>query len=224
MIRVIDLHKEFQLGNNKLVVLKGLNFEVSDGEMLSIVGFSGVGKSTFLHVLGTLERPTSGKILFDDVDVFSMKDNELSNFRNNNIGFVFQFHHLLPEFNALENVMIPLLIRGTSKGESKSLALDVLDRVGLSERKDHKPGELSGGEQQRVAIARAIVTKPRLVLADEPTGNLDTGTGLMVFELLRKISTENRTKFVVATHNEFLARQSHRILRLQDGIFKPEVL
>ena len=224
MIRVSGLYKEFILGQNRLSVLENLDMEISEGELISIVGVSGVGKSTLLHILGTLEKPTDGKIYFNDVDVFELNDRDLSIFRNINIGFVFQFHHLLQEFTALENVMIPMMIKGMGFNAVREQAIEILGKVGLEGRLDHKPGELSGGEQQRVAIARAIVMKPKLVLADEPTGNLDTQTGLKVFELMSRIALESRTAFVVATHNEGLARQSDRAFRLKDGKLNPEVL
>ncbi|MBU1627208.1 ABC transporter ATP-binding protein [bacterium] len=224
MIKVTDLHKEFTIGNEVLKVLNGINLEISEGEMISIVGVSGVGKSTFLHILGTLDKPTKGKVLYNNMDAFSLKDKELSIFRNNNIGFVFQFHHLLPEFTAQENVMIPLLIRGMSKDEGYFISSNILEKVGLKDRMNHKPGALSGGEQQRVAVARALVTEPKLIIADEPTGNLDTATGIKVFELMKDISKENKTAFIVATHNESMARQSNRMFRLKDGILHSEVL
>jgi len=224
MIKVEGLKKEFSLGGNILKVLKGFDLEIFEGEMISIVGVSGVGKSTLLHILGTLDKPTAGKVFYNNLDVFSLDDKELSLFRNHNIGFVFQFHHLLPEFTALENVLIPLLIKDFEFKEGYAMASEVLDRVGLKERLNHKPGELSGGEQQRVAIARAIVTKPKIILADEPIGNLDTGTGMRVFELLKNILEESRTSFVMATHNENLAKQTNRIFRLKDGFLHSEVL
>ena len=176
MIQVIDLHRSFHISGKSLHILKGVSFEIKAGEMLSIVGPSGVGKSTLLTLLGALDRPTSGKILFEDMDLFAQTDMELAQFRNQKIGFIFQFHHLLHEFTALENVMMPGLISRRPQKKLKATALELLEGVGLSHRVHHKPGELSGGEQQRVAIARALVLNPKLILADEPTGNLDTHT------------------------------------------------
>ena len=177
MIKVVDLHKSFHLNGQALPILKGIHLEIAAGEILAIVGASGVGKSTLLHILGTLERPTRGQVLFDGADLFQKSDRELAEFRNRRLGFVFQFHHLLPEFTALENVAMPALIAGTHHRESLRQAQVLLSEVGLEKRLHHKPGELSGGEHQRVAIARALLLQPRLILADEPTCNLDSRTG-----------------------------------------------
>jgi len=184
---------------------------------VAIVGASGVGKTTLLHILGTLDRPTSGAVRFDGNDVFAMDDQALAEFRNRKIGFVFQFHHLLPEFTALENVMLPALIRRQSQAEARAAAEAVLKEVGLEHRLAHRIGELSGGEQQRVAVARALVLHPDLVLADEPTGNLDTHTGGEVFTLLRDLNRAKGITFVIVTHNEALSRQADRIIRMVDG-------
>jgi lipoprotein-releasing system ATP-binding protein len=181
------------------------------------VGASGVGKSTLLHILGTLDRPTSGKVYFGGVDIFQLKDHELAEFRNRNIGFLFQFHHLLGEFTALENVMMPLLIGRVGKEEAARDAKGILEAVGLGARFSHKPGELSGGEQQRVAIARALVHHPDLVLADEPTGNLDSQTSASIYELLRRLNEERGQTFIIVTHNSHLADQMDRVIRLVDG-------
>ncbi|MGH7274218.1 MAG: ABC transporter ATP-binding protein [Nitrospiria bacterium] len=226
MIKVIDLHKSFLIsgfdGDKELPVLKGIHLEVARGEMLTIVGASGVGKSTFLHILGTLERPSTGQILFEGLDLFQMSDPELSEFRNRRIGFVFQFHHLLPEFTALENAAMPGLIAGRGQREAFRLAQKLLADVGLGGRLYHKPGEMSGGEQQRVAVARALLLEPQLVLADEPTGNLDSATGEEVFGLLKSLNQQKGTTFVIVTHNERLAAQTNRIVTMVDGRIEQE--
>jgi len=198
-------------------VLKGLSLEVFCGEMLAIVGVSGAGKSTLLHILGALDRPSGGKVYYRDEDAFAKDEAALARFRSREVGFIFQFHHLLPEFSALENVMMPLLINQQSKQEAGRRATQLLEEVGLGQRLKHKPGELSGGEQQRVAVARALANKPSLILADEPTGNLDSHTSDRVFQLLKDLSRKKQTTLVLVTHNETLARQADRILRLVDG-------
>lgn len=225
MIKVVGLHKSFPMGGEPLHVLKGIDLEIARGEMLCIVGASGVGKSTFLHLLGTLDRPTEGTVSFEGLDVFSLKENEMARFRNRKIGFVFQFHHLLPEFTALENAAMPALIQGMNRRDALEKARALLEEVGLRERTDHRPGELSGGEQQRVAVARALFLHPDVVLADEPTGNLDTRTGEEVFGLIQRLRREKGTTFVVVTHNEGLASRADRIAKMVDGriekILKP---
>jgi lipoprotein-releasing system ATP-binding protein len=200
-----------------LHVLNDIDLDIRTGEMLAIVGASGVGKSTLLHILGGLDRPTSGRVFYRDVDVFGLDSDYLARFRNEHVGFVFQFHHLLPEFSALENVMLPALIRGTERVAAAENASKVLADVGLGGRVHHRPGELSGGEQQRVAVARALVLSPDAVLADEPTGNLDTHTGEAVHELLQKINKERGITFVIVTHNDKLAIRADRVLRMADG-------
>lgn len=204
-------------GPQELHVLDGIDFEIREGEMLAIVGASGVGKSTFLHILGGLDRPTSGKVLYGDVDIFSLASGELARFRNERVGFIFQFHHLLPEFSAIENVMIPALIRRADPKAAAETATKVLAEVGLSSRLHHRPGELSGGEQQRVAVARALVLKPDVVLADEPTGNLDTHTGEAIHDLLSSINKQMGITFVIVTHNDKLAIRADRVLQMADG-------
>jgi lipoprotein-releasing system ATP-binding protein len=204
-------------GPQELRVLDGIDFEIREGEMLAIVGASGVGKSTFLHILGGLDRPTSGKVLYGDVDIFSLASGELARFRNERVGFIFQFHHLLPEFSAIENVMIPALIRRADPKAAAETATKVLADVGLSSRLHHRPGELSGGEQQRVAVARALVLKPDVVLADEPTGNLDTHTGEAIHDLLISINKQMGITFVIVTHNDKLAIRADRVLQMADG-------
>jgi lipoprotein-releasing system ATP-binding protein len=204
-------------GPQELRVLDGINFEIHAGEMLAIVGASGVGKSTFLHILGGLDRPTAGRVFYGDVDVFSLAATDLARFRNERVGFIFQFHHLLPEFSALENVMMPALIRRVDAKTAAETAANVLAEVGLGSRVHHRPGELSGGEQQRVAVARALVLKPDVVLADEPTGNLDTHTGEAIHDLLLSINKERGVTFVIVTHNDKLAIRADRVLRMTEG-------
>jgi lipoprotein-releasing system ATP-binding protein len=200
-----------------LTVLNKIELDIRSGEMIAIVGASGVGKSTFLHILGGLDQPSSGKVFFNGVDVFGLDSNQRARFRNERIGFVFQFHHLLPEFSALENVLMPALVRRMNRVEAVAAALKILDEVGLSGRVNHRPGELSGGEQQRVAVARALMLNPDIVLADEPTGNLDAHTGEAVHDLLRSLNKRKRTTFVIVTHNDKLAARADRILRMADG-------
>lgn len=198
-------------------MLKGIDLDVQRGEMLAIVGASGVGKSTFLHIMGGLERPTSGKVFYGDIDVYGLDNDRLALFRNERVGFVFQFHHLLPEFSALENVMMPALIRRMPREDAEKAAAALLGEVGLADRLHHRPGELSGGEQQRVAVARALVLNPDVVLADEPTGNLDTHTGEAVHEILKGLNKKMGMTFVIVTHNERLALRADRVFRMSDG-------
>lgn len=217
MISAIDVYKSFHLGPTEVRVLNGVSLEIKRGELVAIVGASGVGKTTLLHILGTLDRPTRGQVRFNDQDVFARSDQDLAEFRNRNIGFVFQFHHLLPEFTALENAMMPALIRRDDWTQARAAAEAVLREVGLAHRLEHRTGELSGGEQQRVAVARALVLKPDLVLADEPTGNLDTHTGEEVFDLMRGLNRARGVTFIIVTHNEALSNQADRIVRMVDG-------
>jgi lipoprotein-releasing system ATP-binding protein len=217
LILVQRLFKSYGDKSKRVEVLKGVDLTFSQGEKAAIVGASGVGKTTFLHVLGTLDRPTAGKVLYEGKDVYTLNEKSLAYFRNREIGFVFQFHHLLPEFNALENTMMPCLIRGIPKKESISRAEAILTLVGLKERLSHKPGELSGGEQQRVAVARALVLEPKVLLADEPTGNLDTKTGESVFDLLRELNRIKGVTLIVVTHNLRLAEKLSRQIQLVDG-------
>jgi lipoprotein-releasing system ATP-binding protein len=216
-ISVRDLKKSFSTDAGHLEVLKGLDLDIGEGEMVAIVGASGVGKSTLLHILGTLDRPTEGSVLYRNEDVFVFDDAKLAAFRNHHIGFVFQFHHLLPEFSAIENVMMPGLIHGLSQEESRRRAMDLLKSLGIADRIDHRPGKLSGGEQQRVAVARALVMDPLVMLADEPTGNLDSRTGKALFNLLREVNESKGTTYVIVTHNEALAQSCTRVLRMVDG-------
>jgi lipoprotein releasing system ATP-binding protein len=212
-----NVTKSFARDGDRVEVLKGVSLTIAAGELAAIVGPSGVGKSTLLHLLGGLERPTGGAIRYGDTDLALLSDVALAQFRNRRVGFVFQFHHLLPEFSALENVMMPLLIRRCSTGEARARSIALLGRVGLAARVRHRPGELSGGEQQRVAIARALIGEPAVLLADEPTGNLDSKTGDEVFELMRELNRERNLTCVFITHNEELARRTDRVLRMLDG-------
>jgi lipoprotein-releasing system ATP-binding protein len=216
LISVKNLNKTFITPGSSIHVLKDIAFDVNSGEMIALMGHSGVGKSTLLHILGALDKPSSGSVLYESRDVFEMKDDALAAFRSRTIGFVFQFHHLLPEFNALENTLMPALIAGIDKKEANVKARQILNDVGLSERLTHKPGELSGGEQQRVAVARALVLNPKVVFADEPTGNLDTQTGEELFRLLMDLNNKGIT-FIIVTHNETLASKCGRILKMKDG-------
>lgn len=218
MLRIVDLHKTFTMGARELAVLKGIHLEIPRGQMVAVVGASGAGKSTLLHIMGMLDRPTKGTVYFDNQDLFQMSESQQAEFRNRRIGFVFQFHHLLPEFTALENACMPALIQRRPIEEVELEATTLLQEVGLGQRLHHKPGELSGGEQQRVAVARALLQKPDLVLADEPTGNLDTHTGESLFGLLRELNRTRNTTFVIVTHNDKLSAQSDRIVYMQDGM------
>ncbi|MCL4491089.1 MAG: ABC transporter ATP-binding protein [Nitrospirae bacterium] len=232
LIRVEGLAKTFSMPAGDLHVLKDIEAAFNKGEMVSIVGASGVGKSTLLHILGTLDRPTAGTVVYKglwkggDVAPFSLSDKDLAAFRNRALGFVFQFHHLLPEFNALENVVMPGLIARSrnpevsSKQELYDKAERLFDELGIYQRRLHKPGELSGGEQQRVAVARALLLDPSVVLADEPTGNLDTATGEELFRLLLDINTKRGVTFIIVTHNESLSRRCHKLLEMVDGRLK----
>ena len=213
----LDIHKSFQTGAETLHVLKGVDIGIRRGEIVSVVGASGVGKSTLLHILGALDRPTKGKVRLDTTDVFALSDKKLAHLRNKTVGFVFQFHHLLPEFSALENVMMPRLIAGEETGFIREKAEGFLAEVGLADRKDHKPGELSGGEQQRVAVARALVNEPQIVIADEPSGNLDKATGEELHNLISDLNRKKGQTFIIATHNQLLAQRADRIVTLIDG-------
>jgi lipoprotein-releasing system ATP-binding protein len=216
-IQVDQLFKTYGNGAKQVQVLKGIDLAVSPGDRVAIVGASGVGKTTLLHILGTLDQPTSGRVLYEGEDVFTLDERALAFFRNREIGFVFQFHHLLPEFSALENTLMPCLIQGLPKKEAASRAEAILTAVGLKDRLLHKPGELSGGEQQRVAVARAMVLEPKVLLADEPTGNLDTRTGESVFDLLQELNRVKGLTLIVVTHNSALASRMSRQIHLVDG-------
>lgn len=216
-IRVEGVCKSFQVGGGTVEVLKGVDLSIEKGEFVAIVGPSGVGKSTLLHLLGALDRPTAGEIFYEDISLGRLDNGQLAGFRNQTVGFIFQFHYLLPEFTALENVMLPLLVARRKQSQAREIAASLLREVGLEPRLAHRPPELSGGEQQRVAIARALGAGPKVILADEPTGNLDTKTGDAAFELLRRLNRERGLTFVMVTHNEGLARRSDRIVSMLDG-------
>jgi lipoprotein-releasing system ATP-binding protein len=217
LISLIDVRKSFVTNGNRVDVLRGVNLDIYEGEMVAIEGASGVGKSTLLHVLGTLERPDHGEVLYQGESVFAYDEQRLAAFRNQAIGFVFQFHHLLPEFNALENTMMPALIKGITAKEARERAEAILTRVGLKHRLGHHVGELSGGEQQRVAVARSLVLKPSILLADEPTGNLDARTGESIHDLLISLNRDDAITAVVVTHNMKLAEKLSRRVTLIDG-------
>ena len=221
MLRCESLSKTYVSAQRPLTIFDGLHLSVERGERVAIVGESGSGKSTLLHLLGGLDRATSGRILFDEIDIAQYSPAQLAEYRNRRIGFVWQIHHLLPEFTAAENVAMPLLIRGVSQADARQIALKQLDRVGLSDRAHHRSGELSGGEQQRVVLARALAGDPAFLLADEPTGNLDTRTGERIFDLLDDLHSSQRLTMVLVTHNRQFASRCDRVLLLQNGILLP---
>lgn len=215
---VENLHKGFETGSGgRLEVLQGVSLTVNTGEVVAIIGDSGTGKTTLLHLLGALDRPDQGAVSYDGQDIFQQNDGSLSRWRNHSVGFIFQFHHLLPEFSALENVAMPALIGGESMRKAQQRATILLEQLGLRSRLDHRPSELSGGEQQRVAVARALMNQPALVLADEPTGSLDTKTAGVLHEELLSLSRTHNQAFVIATHNPALSELCDRVLVLQDG-------
>lgn len=216
MIRAVNIKKSF----GSLEVLKGINLEIPSGKIHSIVGASGAGKTTLLQILGTLSKPDSGEIFFNDKDISTFSEKELAGFRNKEIGFVFQFHHLLPEFTALENVCIPAFIAKKSKAEAEKRALELLDYLGLSNRIEHKPSELSGGEKQRVAVARALVNNPSVVLADEPSGNLDSTNREELHELLFRLRDDFGQTFIIVTHDDHFADRSDKIIHIKDGVIE----
>ncbi|PMG49295.1 lipoprotein releasing system, ATP-binding protein [Vibrio lentus] len=213
-----DIRKTYREGSLDTEVLKGVSFEIEKGELVAIIGTSGSGKSTLLHILGALDDASDGSVSFLGQDLASLSLNKQAKLRNQHLGFVYQFHHLLSDFSALENVAMPLLIGGEKPAKAKEEAQRLLDKVGLSHRVDHRPSELSGGERQRVAIARALVNKPALVLADEPTGNLDHNTALSIYDLMRELNREYDTAFLVVTHDGELAGKMDRQLHMQDGL------
>lgn len=217
LVVIEGIEKKFQHMGSSLEVLKGIDLTIDQGQILAIVGPSGAGKSTLLHCMGTLDLPTRGRIVFGGEELTTMRPSRLAAVRNRDIGFVFQFHHLLPEFTALENVMLPGLIGGRPRREMERRASGLLEEVGLADRATHRPGELSGGEQQRVAVARALALGPRLVLADEPTGNLDSATSEAIHELFFEINRKHNTTIVVVTHNPSFADSMPRVVHLKDG-------
>ena len=216
LLDIRDIKKSYKISKEKnLEVLKGINLQINREEIVAIVGKSGAGKSTLLHLIGTLDNPDSGKIFFDGTDVYAMKEKELSKFRNSKIGFIFQFHHLLPEFTAIENVMIPSMREGK---EDRAKAENLLKEVGIEERINHRPNEISGGEAQRIAIARALINSPDLILADEPTGNLDTHNADAVMNLIFNLRDKFKQTFIIVTHNEEFAQRCDRVIRMNDGL------
>ncbi len=221
-VQALSLTKVFGEGAHTIELFRSLDLVIRRGEGVAIVGASGVGKSTLLHILGTLEKPTSGKVLYGGQDIFLWQEKELAQFRNRHIGFVFQFHYLLPEFNAVENVMMPGIIAGLPQRDVRAQALSLLERLSLTDRLQHRVGELSGGEQQRVAVARALLLRPKIFLADEPSGNLDSRTGRRLHELLVTLNRELGLTMVIVTHNPDLAAMMHRTLRLVDGQLRLE--
>ncbi|MFV0505475.1 MAG: ABC transporter ATP-binding protein [Bacteroidales bacterium] len=214
MLKATSIHKSF----DRLQVLKGIDLSISQGEVVSLVGASGAGKTTLLQIIGTLLKPDKGTVEIDGVDVINMRERELSDFRNKKLGFIFQFHNLLPEFSALENTMIPALIQKTDKNTARDMALELLDYLGLSNRLEHRPNELSGGERQRVAAARALINKPKIIFADEPSGNLDSQNKKELHDLIFKLRTKFGQSFVIVTHDESFAHESDRVLHVKDGL------
>ncbi len=217
LLRADNLKKVFRSGNSDLVLFENLSFQVETGEMLAIVGESGAGKSTFLHILGVLDSASEGDVYFAQLDLGKLSEEDAAEFRSRELGFVWQFHYLLPEFTAVENVAMPLLMRGTGRREAEQQALHWLQEVGLADRASHRSGELSGGEQQRVALARALVTRPKILMADEPTGDLDNRTAEAVFNLIARLHRDYRLTSLIVTHNLGFARQCDRVLRLERG-------
>jgi lipoprotein-releasing system ATP-binding protein len=217
LILVKNLFKSFGHGPKRVDVLKDITLSFSTGEAVAIYGLSGVGKTTFMHILGTLDKPTSGRIIYRGQDLFSMEEKALAAFRNREVGFVFQLYYLLPEFNALENTMMPALIQGIQRRQAAMRAEEILVEIGLKDRITHKPGELSGGEQQRVAVARSLILQPTLLLADEPTGNLDSTTGHAIHDLLMRLNTERGVTLIVVTHSREIASQMGRRIQMVDG-------
>lgn len=220
LLELRDIKMEFKSGDSILKILNNVDFSLYEGESVALIGPSGCGKSTLLQITALLETPTSGTVIINGVDALKLSDNEKTRLRKENLGFIYQFHNLLPEFNVLENVMIPQIIRGMKKSEARKFAENLLEQVGLSHRLSHFPKTLSGGEQQRVAIARALVTNPKLVIADEPTGNLDPDTAEVVFNLFLDLVKENKTALLMATHNIDLARKLSKTVSIENGMLK----
>ncbi|MBU0475044.1 MAG: ABC transporter ATP-binding protein [Bacteroidetes bacterium] len=219
VIECNDIHKSFQKRNDeRLEILKGISLSIDEGKINVIVGKSGAGKSTLLHILAGLDKPDLGIVDFDGINIHKLNDDDVSKFRNQNLGFVFQFHHLLPEFTALENISIPQLIAGVNKTKAEERSLELLEIVGLVDRSDHRPSELSGGEQQRVAMARALANNPKIIFADEPTGNLDTTNSTIIHDLIKKLRDDFNLTFLIVTHNQDLMNIGDRIIEMRDGI------
>lgn len=223
LLEVKNLYKSFRSGQAVIEVIKGLDLKVFESEIIAIVGESGVGKTTLLNLIGALDSHDAGEILFDKVSIFSLSANELAKYRNEKLGFIFQFHYLLPEFNTLENTIFPALIRGKKREEVMQRAMIILKELNLGDRWHHKPGELSGGEQQRVAVARALINSPRMILADEPSGNLDEKNSEILFEILRDVNKKYKASFIIATHNYKLAKICDKIYEMQNGKIKEKI-
>ena len=214
LLEIKNVSKSFDMKGSSLLVIDNFNFSTDKGDLIALTGPSGAGKSTLLHIIGGLDKPTKGSIIFNDIDIYSMKESELNIYRGKNMGFVFQFHYLLEDFTALENIMIPMLIHGTGKQEVEKRAEDLIKSVGLYERKNHYPSELSGGEQQRIAVARALSNKPEIILADEPTGNLDKANSLAVLEILKE-QADNGVCVIIVTHDEYIASECRKHIVMQ---------
>ena len=214
LLEIKNVSKSFDMKGSSLLVIDNFNFSTDKGDLIALTGPSGAGKSTLLHIIGGLDKPTKGSIIFNDIDIYSMKESELNVYRGKNMGFVFQFHYLLEDFTALENIMIPMLIHGTGKQEVEKRAEDLIKSVGLYERKNHYPSELSGGEQQRIAVARALSNKPEIILADEPTGNLDKANSLAVLEILKE-QADNGVCVIIVTHDEYIASECRKHIVMQ---------
>lgn len=224
IIKAEDIHKSFTTINEvTLKVLKGISIEIEQEKISVIIGASGAGKSTLLHILSGLDKPDSGKVFFDGEEIFKYSDERLSKFRNKNIGFIFQFHHLLPEFTAVENVAIPMMIQGSSISDSVKRAKEILSSVGLADRSEHKPAELSGGEQQRVAVARALANNPKIIFADEPTGNLDSENSESIHKLIFELRDRLKITFIIVTHNPGLVNLADTVFEMKDGLLKSKV-
>jgi len=218
LVNVIQLYKQYRIGKKDIPVLKGIDFSVEEGEIVAVMGKSGAGKSTLLNLIGTLDKPDSGIIKFNGENILDFDDKKLADFRNKNLGFVFQFHYLLPEFTAIENIMLPGLIKGDEKKDLLKRADELLEIIGLSDRRTHKSAELSGGEQQRIAFARSLINKPSLILADEPSGNLDNVSSEKLHDIMWSLARENRTAFIVVTHDKNLADKADRTVNIIDGV------
>ena len=224
ILKAENIYKSFKTVKKvSLEILKGISLEIEPEKITVIVGASGAGKSTLLHLLGALDRPDSGEVFYEDKNIFNLSDERLAKFRNRNIGFIFQFHHLLPEFTALENVAIPLMINGTSLKDASEKSKELLETVGLSERTEHKPAELSGGEQQRVAVARALANNPQIIFADEPTGNLDSANSEAIHKLIVELKEKYSKTFVIVTHNQNLVKLADKVFEIKDGKINPKL-